>query len=345
MIATLLPALLALTPDLTAEKKRTPLSIHFDVTVERAVPEVWELWSTEAGVKRFFAPGVRIDGGVGDRYQVTFDPERDPEGRDHGTHGCRLLALEPGRRIAFEWTIPPLGAETNTRPFPTWVEVEFEPAPGAPGHTRVRFAHHGFGDSPTWRRAYELFRDVNWPVVLGRLVTYARDGVSPDWANPLGEPLRRVIRHDVVVDATPQEAWDAWTTEPGVVTFFAPAARVGHAAGEPYEIWFDPAAPAGARGGEGNRILALVPPRLFAFTWNAPPALPTVRGKRTVVNLHFEEAAPARTRVVLTSMGWGAGEDWARAHAYFEQAWPRVLAAFAARFTPAGRALVAGGAK
>jgi uncharacterized protein YndB with AHSA1/START domain len=334
MIAALL--LLALAPDLTTEKALTPLSITYDVTVERPLADVWDAWATEAGAQQFFAPKVRIEGHVGGAYEVRFEPGTDPEGRHHGTFGCRLLKRVPLRELAFEWTVPPLGPETNTQPFPTWVEVKLEPAPGAPGHTRVRFAHHGFPDTKAWRQAFALFRDTNWPIVLSRLVAWGRDGVPSDWNAPPGERLGRFVRTEVTVDASLADAWAAWTTEAGVRRWFAPGARVGSAPGDPYEIYFLPDAPEGQRGGEGNRVLASVPQRQFVFTWNAPPSLPGVREKRTVTDLRFEPLGPRQTRVTLTALGFGAGGEWERSRAYFEAAWPRVLESFAASLAAPG---------
>jgi uncharacterized protein YndB with AHSA1/START domain len=136
-----------------------------------------------------------------------------------------------------------------------------------------------------------------------------------------GPDPERVIREEVVVDAAVEDVWNAWTTEAGIRTFFAPAARVDLGVDGLYEILFDPRAEAGQRGAEGMRILALQPKKMLAFTWSAPPHLPGVRMQRTHVVVRFREVSGGRTRVVLTHDGWGEGEEWDEAFAYFSKAW------------------------
>jgi len=305
--------------------------IEYTITLDAPPDEVFGLWSTAEGLERFLAPGARVDGTVGGLYQVTFDAENDPEGAKHGTRGARLLHLEPGRSLAAEWTFPPLGEKLNTAPFPTWIEVRVEPAPGRSGRTRLHFGHYGFADDPDWKKAYDIFNDGNWPLVLNRLVVYCRDGVSPAWGDPEGDQLDRFIRKEVVVDAPVDDVWRAWTTEEGV-RFIAEGARIDLVAGGPYEWYFSMDAPEGSRGGEGNTVLTVDPPRFLAFEWNAPPSYPEVRKQRHQVLVQLEPAGDGQTRVVLTSLGFGTGQQWRDVHAYFENAWDTVLGRLKARF-------------
>jgi uncharacterized protein YndB with AHSA1/START domain len=137
--------------------------------------------------------------------------------------------------------------------------------------------------------------------------------------------VERAIRATVVVEAGLDEVWEAWTTEQGVRTFFAPDARVEPKAGGVYEIYFDPQAEPGSRGGEGVRILALQPKTMLAFTWNAPPHLPEVRRQWTHVVVRLHRLGPNRTRVTLSHDGWGTGGQWDRAFEYFQRAWIQVV--------------------
>ena len=73
------------------------------------------------------------------------------------------------------------------------------------------------------------------------------------------------------------------------------------------------------------RILALEPPRRFAYTWSAPPNLPRVRGQRTMVILELEPLGDRATRLRLTHLGWGEGADWDAAYKYFDGAWRTVV--------------------
>ena len=144
----------------------------------------------------------------------------------------------------------------------------------------------------------------------------------------------RVLRGEVIVDAPVADVWKAWTTTEGATTFFAPEARIESRVDGAYELYFKPAAPAGLRGSEGMRILSFEPEKRFSYTWNAPPEIPEIRGQRTQVTVELEALSPNRTRVRITHQGWGEGEAWDRAYAYFDRAWgkivlPRLVARFA----------------
>lgn len=141
----------------------------------------------------------------------------------------------------------------------------------------------------------------------------------------------RAVRAEVVVGAEPERVWEAWTTEEGLEGFFAPACSVDLRVGGAYEVYFDPSAPAGRRGAEGTRVLALDPPRMLAFTWISKPGM-EVREQRTSVVVRLDRLAEGRTRVRLENTGYGVGSDWDEALAYFTRAWPSVLDALRERF-------------
>jgi uncharacterized protein YndB with AHSA1/START domain len=135
----------------------------------------------------------------------------------------------------------------------------------------------------------------------------------------------RVIREQVIVDATVDDVWDAWTTDAGIQSFFAPACNVELRVDGPYEILFNPDAEPGERGAEGMRVLAFQPKAMLAFTWNAPPQLAEVRGQLTHVLIWLRRRKDGRTQVTLTHSGWGEGGQWDEAFEYFERAWGRIV--------------------
>jgi uncharacterized protein YndB with AHSA1/START domain len=135
----------------------------------------------------------------------------------------------------------------------------------------------------------------------------------------------RVIRGEVVVDAAVAEVWEAWTTEAGIKSFFAPECNIDLRVDGPFEMFFLLDGEPGKRGGEGVRFLAIQPEKMLSFTWNAPPHLPEARGQWTHVVLRFFEADGGRTRVTLAHDGWGEGGEWDEAFAYFERAWLEIV--------------------
>ena len=137
----------------------------------------------------------------------------------------------------------------------------------------------------------------------------------------------RMIRKEIVVDAPVADVWNAWTTAEGL-RFISAKSNVELWPGGPYE-WFLDLEPdhLGKRGGEGARVLSYVPHEVLSFSWNFPPAVPTLRdaGAMTAVVVQFDDLGDGRTRVRFTQMGWREGEDWDAGYAYFDRAWSAVL--------------------
>jgi len=142
----------------------------------------------------------------------------------------------------------------------------------------------------------------------------------------------RAIDKTVDVNASVDDVWDAWTTRAGIVSFFAPDAKIEPRVGGAFEVYIDPEAPPGSRGADDMRFMALQPKQMLSFTWNAPPHLPEARAQRTFVVLRFQPIGDRQTRVTLHHVGWGDGGEWDKAYAYFDKAWGGVLANLKKRF-------------
>lgn len=142
----------------------------------------------------------------------------------------------------------------------------------------------------------------------------------------------RSIDKDVLVAAPIAEVWKAWTTRDGITSFMAPDAEIDARPGGAFHVHFDPLAAPGLKGADDMRYMALQPPQLLSFDWNAPPHLPQVRAQRTFVVVRLQEVDGKSTRVTLHHTGWGDGGEWDQAHAYFDRAWSSVLANLKKRF-------------
>jgi uncharacterized protein YndB with AHSA1/START domain len=146
------------------------------------------------------------------------------------------------------------------------------------------------------------------------------------------QAAERAIDKSIDVPATLDEAWDAWTTREGIVSFFAPDAEIEPRVGGAFHIHIDPGAPAGSKGADDMRFMALQPKQMLSFDWNAPPSLPEARAQRTFVIVRFERLSGQLTRVTLHHTGWGAGGEWDKAYLYFDRAWGTVLGNLKKRF-------------
>ena len=142
----------------------------------------------------------------------------------------------------------------------------------------------------------------------------------------------RAIVKEVVVKATPEQVWQAWTTVEGVKSFFAPGARIEAKSMGLFEIHMNPYAADGLKGADDMRYLALQEPKFLSFTWNAPPHLAEARKQRTIVTVRITPVDATTTKVVLNHSAFGDGGEWDKTYDYFNNAWGRVLANLKKRF-------------
>jgi uncharacterized protein YndB with AHSA1/START domain len=165
--------------DLMQGKVKTDHTIRLEKIVDAPPSEVFKMWTSAKGVKKFFAPDARIGTKPGEEYTILFFPKEDPEGLVHGTKGARILELVPDRKIAFEWitfagdnlkgpNAPPYASPElrNQSPLPTWVEMTFENSPG--NRTKITFRHYGFQDGELWAKSQSWFTTA-WSAVLDQL--------------------------------------------------------------------------------------------------------------------------------------------------------------------------------
>jgi uncharacterized protein YndB with AHSA1/START domain len=144
--------------------------------------------------------------------------------------------------------------------------------------------------------------------------------------------VERSLDKQIEIAANLDQAWDAWTTREGIVSFFAPDAKIEARVGGAFQIYIDPLGEPGSKGADDMRFMALQPKKMLSFDWNAPPSLPLARAQRTFVVLRFEPLSDKTTRITLHHTGWGDGGEWDKAHAYFDRAWTGVLGNLKKRF-------------
>lgn len=135
----------------------------------------------------------------------------------------------------------------------------------------------------------------------------------------------QTIKLEIVVNASVEKVWWAWTTREGIRSFFAPDCDIDLKVLGKYDILFAPSAPVGLRGAEGNLLLAIQEKKMLAFTWDAPPHFPEIRKQRTSVVIKLEQLELNKTKLIFRHTGWGEGEDWKKVRDYFVSAWGDVV--------------------
>jgi uncharacterized protein YndB with AHSA1/START domain len=142
----------------------------------------------------------------------------------------------------------------------------------------------------------------------------------------------KILHKEVMVSATSEQVWEAWTTSEGARTFFSENAEIELRPGGKYEILFVKENPVGQQGSEGCRVLSYLPKKMLSYEWNAPPEFGPLRDQHTIMVLLFEEHRSGETTVSLNQLGWGRGEDWDKLYEYFNNAWGYVLKNLQQRF-------------
>jgi uncharacterized protein YndB with AHSA1/START domain len=158
-------------PAMAAER-----SLDKTVTVPATPDQVWDAWTTRAGITSFMAPDAEIDARVGGAFHIHFDPYATPGMK--GADEMRYMALQPKRMLSFDWNAPPSLPEARQQR--TFVVVRLDAAEG--GGTLVRMHHTGWGDGGEWDKAYAYF-DKAWGIVLGSLVKRFETGQPRDWTD------------------------------------------------------------------------------------------------------------------------------------------------------------------
>jgi len=165
-----IPLLLTSAVSLAMAQER---AIDKEVVVPAPVAEVWQDWTTKAGIESFFAPEAEIDARVGGAFHIHMDPFGAPGMK--GADDMRYMALQPMKMLSFDWNAPPSLPEARQQR--TFVVVRLHDIDGK--STRVTIHHTGWGDGGEWDKTYAYF-DRAWPRVLGNLKQRHEKGPM-DW--------------------------------------------------------------------------------------------------------------------------------------------------------------------
>lgn len=139
----------------------------------------------------------------------------------------------------------------------------------------------------------------------------------------------RVIDLLVVVDGTPQEIFELWTSRGGVSDFFGSDAIIEPHVGGIYEIRFGVRPDGQIAGPRGTRILRFEPGTALDFEWEMPQFAKQLntRPLPTWVEVRLESFTeePPQTQVRVTHHGLRRGEGWDQSYAFFERNWFDIL--------------------
>jgi len=136
----------------------------------------------------------------------------------------------------------------------------------------------------------------------------------------------KALKFEVVVPASLDQVWTAFTTTPGLETWLWKDARVDLKAGGDWLVLFTPASTG------GGTIISVKPKRELVIAALAPEQFPTVRRERTRATFSFSAVTPASTKVTLLQTGWKSGAEWDAAYDYLADGNAQLLTQLHQRF-------------
>ncbi len=152
------------------------------VEINATQAEVFQTWTTSAGVKTFFAPDARVELRVDGPYEIYFNPLAEPGMK--GADGMRIIGYQENRMLSFTWNAPPHLPEARRQRTHVTVRLTAQ----GENKTLVSLSHAGWGEGGEWDKAHAYFAKA-WKNVLGNLKKRYETGPI-DWSEWL-EQLKK----------------------------------------------------------------------------------------------------------------------------------------------------------
>lgn len=156
--------------------------LHYKLNLNVSVDEAWNLWTTNDGIKKFFAPDCNVNLTLGGPYEIFFFPMK-PYGQK-GTDSSIVLSYLPMKMLSVEWGVPrwfearKLATEQFNR---TYLVLLFSEG-STPNNTVLDFYHLGFGKGSDWQGVVEYFDSPEgWQSIFKRLESYITTGEATNW--------------------------------------------------------------------------------------------------------------------------------------------------------------------
>src|SRR5207244_7637002 len=137
--------------------------IRKETITTATLEEAWTAWTTVEGVTSFFVPKANIESVVGGHYEL-FLSLKAPKGFQ-GTEGCKVLAVEPLKHLAFEFIAPP--QFPNVRRLRSRVDVTFDQVAKG-GVVKLDLVHSRFLEGDEWDEFLDLSM-CHWNFVMVRI--------------------------------------------------------------------------------------------------------------------------------------------------------------------------------
>lgn len=144
--------------ELIKEKK-----VNLYIRINAPLDSVWSRWSSEKGIRKFFAPACNYELQTFGKLDIFFAPDAPPGQR--GAEDNRILAVEEKKMVSFTWDAPP--QYPAIRKQRTLVTVRFYPT--SEKETLVTLTQTGWGQGPDWDTVLNYFKGAWAGFVLPNL--------------------------------------------------------------------------------------------------------------------------------------------------------------------------------
>lgn len=125
--------------------------------IDAPVSDVWDAWTTTAGLAKWLAPHSDIDLRIDGLMRAAYDPEGTLG--DASTIENRILAYEPLRMLTIRVVKAPTDFPFKERIGDMWTVLSFQEAEN--GKTRLRIAGLGFGGDSESLKMKAFFEQGN----------------------------------------------------------------------------------------------------------------------------------------------------------------------------------------
>jgi uncharacterized protein YndB with AHSA1/START domain len=154
---------------------------------------------------------------------------------------------------------------------------------------------------------------------------------NSSFVTPAGE---RVLRHEITVNGSLADVWNAFTTSEGLMTFMAPVVHMELKTGGVFDSNYRVGSKLGDPGTIHNQVLNYIPLEMFSIKVGLTDQFP--EGPRKAGTLFavltFKDAGAKQSLVTISMLGWGSGEDWDAVYKHFDRGNSYTIAELARRF-------------
>ena len=168
--------------------------------------------------------------------------------------------------------------------------------------------------------------------IWGYSTSNAQEVKNSSWTTKAGE---RILRHEVIVNATLEEVWDAWTTSEGLKTWMAPVVYVDLGVSGKWESSYNLDARIGDAGNIHNEIISYLPMEMISIKIvSVPTGFPfdVEKAKSLWTVIQLQDLGNKQVKVTITMLGYKKGEEYDDLHTMFDEGNSYTLAELYRRF-------------